>query len=626
MADCLKNVPARDDILVAFVTGIVLFLQIVNFSFMGETGKVGTLFFVAFATLALMLVFLIHARHLVYTSAHVWGLMAWLLIVAGSWQAFNSDWACLMAGVSGVYLVCFLLFSNLYWSSRQFAEKLIDAFLLLGLVAALLGVYEYVYFHTCGPSHSALIPYVLPPDINPRVGGPFGQSNLFALFLTLAQIAYFYRYLHGSSIGRRSLASFLRFLPVLTVATAFFLTYSRGGLVSWTLVFSALVWLVVTRRYLNGQREARKEFYLLLICLAVALLLSQVDPAGSSGSGTGAARLISEETGANNNTSGRFVFWMSAILIFLEYPWLGVGLDNYRFLMNSYGPASHATLGFVEFEAMMSTFWVHNEYLQLLCEGGIFLFAIVLFAVAVFFAKIWRHFIRSTFSGNPFFLYSHLFLLPFLIQSLFEWPLRHPALLLLFVAFAGILVAQYKLRSVSLPGVARLVAVVCVLLSLTATTVMFSHELKIMGFKRAWGAQSLNETIDDFSVLVSNPYSSYRILHNAMPGYTLAALRHERDDLAKALIPHSERLVRLEGAAGQWYDLARLYLRVDRLEDARIAIQKAFELKPTDTVIFSFLHHLNVIKASRATGRPIEFFYPPGLTPVDINFQELKHD
>ena len=84
-------------------------------------------------------------------------------------------------------------------------------------------------------------------------------------------------------------------------------------------------------------------------------------------------------------------------------------------------------------------------------------------------------------------------------------------------------------------------------------------------------------------------------------------------------------MVAIEGARWQWYDLARLYSRVGREDDARKAIEKAINLMPSDDLTWSFLHYLNMLRASRETGRPIDTFWPQG---QEINFSgmELTHE
>ncbi|MBW6512735.1 MAG: O-antigen ligase family protein, partial [Desulfuromonadaceae bacterium] len=416
---------------VIVVVATLFLAQLLNPSFWGMSGRVFLVFLVAF------FVFVVSRSSITRTSCvnisqvHLWLAGGLVLVFLSSTFAFNKSWALLMTAVLLLYVLLFFLIVHISGMRHDFPLLIIDLLLFFGLVGALLGFYEYVYYHSCGPTHAPLIPYLLPPDGEGRISGPYGQPNLFALFLTLTLLAYFYRYLHASLAPRcRSvILESLRFLPFLAVACVFFLTRSKGGLLSLFLLICFLLWLVASKRYLADDCDSRKEFFRLLGCLCVAFVLSRLTFT------TGVEEFVATRSLSNTgiNPDGRFVFWTSAILIFLDHPWLGVGLDNYRFLMNGYGPASHDLLGFVNFEAMKSTFWAHNEYLQLLAEGGIFLFGLVLFFLFFFFKKIWTYCIRPAHIDRPLFLYSHLFLVPFLIQSQFSWPLRHPALLLLFV-------------------------------------------------------------------------------------------------------------------------------------------------------------------------------------------------
>jgi len=602
----------------------ILLTQFVNPSFLAANGKVGTLYVVVFATLMGGGWFVGGRRFIYFSAAHSWAIVAWLLVVAGVFFAFSSSWAILWAGIAGIYLLVFILATNFSRSWEKFADIFVAALTVCGLLAALLGLYEYIHFHTFGPTAYPLIPYLLPLDRESRIAGIYGQPNLFALFLTVTLLAYLYRYLHGSTSAwcRPSWLMTLRFLPVVLVAAIFFLTRSKGGFLSLFLILCFVLWLVVSKRYLREDRFARKEFFLFLTSVVIAFFLSRLVLI------SGIEEIVATRSFADTgiNPSGRFVFWTSAILIFLDHPWLGAGLDNYRFLMNGYGPASHELLGFVEFEAMKSSFWAHNEYLQLLAEGGVLLFGMVLFLLCIFFKKVWQNFIMSACIERPFFLYSHLFLLPFLIQSHFEWPLRHPALFLLFVTFAAILTAQYPLKSVSLSPLARILLVAMFIGGLIVSGFLYLQERDIVRFQKNFATQPLETTLDDFADLAGKPYSAYRVLRNCLPYYTNAALVYGDDSFAQTIIPYSEELVRLEGAGGQWYDLSRLYLRVDRLEDARSAIAEAFELKPTNPLIFDFLHYLNIIRASLETGRPIEEFLPRDVKPVHLNPLERKHD
>ena len=52
-----------------------------------------------------------------------------------------------------------------------------------------------------------------------------------------------------------------------------------------------------------------------------------------------------------------FVFWTWSILIFRDHPWLGVGLDRFKFFLPSHTLAAHDLLGFVPYEAMGFANW-----------------------------------------------------------------------------------------------------------------------------------------------------------------------------------------------------------------------------------------------------------------------------
>jgi hypothetical protein len=286
---------------------------------------------------------------------------------------------------------------------------------------------------------------------------------------------------------------------------------------------------------------------------------------------------------------------------------------------------SHSKLAFVPYEAMMTTDWAHNDLLQILCEGGVIAFGLAVFLLALLFVKIWKNFFKEKIT-EPFFLYSHLFLLPFVIQSMLEWPFRSPPLLILFFTCLGGLLSQYPLVKIRISVWGRRSIRVFLLLALCIAASLFYQEVKIGTFKRDFLREKpVEDTLETFTVLAEHPYSSYRVLNGALPGYLREALRRDDDVLARKILPYYERLSTLEGARWQWYDLARLYLKIGREDDSRKAIERAIDLMPLDPRTEGFLHYLNMRKASRATGRPLDSFWPLG-QKVDFTNLELGHD
>jgi O-antigen ligase len=596
----------------------ILTLQFLLVPFLGDMDRAGKLFLFVFPVLFMAIQFLAKDKEVKFSSAYVVFILLWVIFVISAGQAYCSYWAFIQSCIFASFVIYLGLLTDFSVKNPLLGEYLNTSLLFFGLLAAILGLYEYFHFVLIGPSRATLIPYLLPPDGSIRVAGVFGQPNLFALFLSVVLLAYCYFFVH-SAFNTASRAFFhLRFLPFFVIALVFFLTGSRAGFLSLTLVWGFLLWLVASRRYLSDNVNGRKEIYHLSFCLVCALVVSQ----GFNGFGDSRTAIGTLST-VGMGTDARFVFWMEAFLVFLKNPWLGVGLDNYGFLQDAYGPSAHKLLGFVPYEAMLNTDWAHNELLQILCEGGLFAFCLVLFLLFVLLWKIKSNFINRNTQFSPIFLYSHLFLLPFIVQSMFSWPFRSPPLLVLFFSFLGVLLSQYPLRTIRIPAVLRRILMVFIFLGVCATLTLFYQEIRIGAFKRSLvGAEQPEATLGDFDALVSHPYSTYRVLNNALPLYSMDALRRNDVSLGEKIIPYFEQLTSLEGARWQWYNLARIYFLVGREEEARAAIKQTIDLMPSDDIVWAFDHYLDMLKASRETGRPLESFLPHG-EKFDLNALEL---
>ena len=585
----------------------VLLLQFATVPFLGDIDMAGKLFLLAFATLVCAL-FSLRTVAMVRVSP-AFGLLALLLMVffASAMQAFNPEWAFIQVGILALNLLFLLMITHWVSKNPDFYHSFVDSLLSFGLIAALLGLYDYVHFLVFGPTPFMLIPYLLPPNHSLRVGGPYGQPNLFAVFLTVVLLVYFYQYLHRPEDMPSGPLATLRLLPFSLVALVFFLTGSRGGLLSLSIILGFLTWLVASGRYLADARNNRVEFFRLLLCLGVAFIVAQ----GLGGWFAPGVKLGSALGDVGISTDARFVFWTSAVFIFLAHPWLGVGLDGFQFFQNEFGPIAHKALGFVNYEAMGHTKWVHNELLQILCEGGIFAFVLVIFLNWLFFKKIWGEIIKDKNEREPFSLYCYLFLLPFIIQAMFGWPLRHPALLALFFTFLGILFSQYPLFDVALSNAKRSVLVVLFFFGLLLTVCLASKEVSIGRLKHDLkNKHNIEKTIPLFEHLVNNPYSKERVLSYALPIYLNEALARKNKTLAILILPFYDRLCLTKGAHYDWYNLALLFFKIGKENDSHVAIQHAIELMPSSDSYWDFLHYLNIRQASKDTGRSMETFSP----------------
>ncbi len=488
----------------------------------------------------------------------------------------------------------------------SFGLLFLDGILFAGVAAASLGLYQYVdYLVFRQPAH-VFVPYLVPATWDARVTGMYGQPNMMALFLTLSLLAFCYRYVHTGHSFSSGFIRHLRFLPVVQIGLVFFLTQSRNGTLSLVFCFGFLAVLGLKKHYCTDKGERQEFLYFLLSLLIAFLLFKFLSNLGSSG---GSELLVDAELRSGSD-DGRYVFWMSSLLMFLDHPWLGVGLDNFKFLLPRYAPQAHELLGFVEFEAMGYTKWAHNELLQILCEGGIVAFLPLTALVGLYVRGLW-HLYWGRHCSGPLFLYSHLFLLPFVFQSMLSWPLRFVPLMFLFWVLAGVLLAQYPIRHVNLCRVSRGGFAGTILVALLLVGVLFRQELNIgslyFGLKKDL---LMGQNLDDFENLLHNPYSEHRMLYAFLPKYINLAFTRKDRELAARLLPHAERSVRLQGGHWQWYGLSMLYQRLDREAESREAVRRALDLQPTNMGAWQLLHYLNVLEAARKTGRPVESFYP----------------
>lgn len=600
------------------IVGGIFLLQVLIVPYLSDMADTGKLFCFAFLVLATAVRFFLSADEVRYSRLQVGLLLFCSLLLLSAFQAFRSPWALVQTGVVGLLLLFLLLFVNRAFDSPQLRMKMVDGLLLFGVSAAVLGLYEYCHSILLGPTREMLIPFLLPPNLTWRVGGPYGQPNLFAVLLIVTLLGFFFRFLHQRpELPSRLYA--LRYLPFILVALNLGLTWSRAGLISIVMVFGFLVWLVASGRYLESDRSARWEMIRLLLCLTAAIIVAKLalEPKDVINSSVFAS---------DPSTDSRFVFWTSAVMIFLERPWLGVGLDGYQFFQNDFGPLAHQFLGFVPYEAMGNTKWAHNELLQILCEGGGAAFILAVLFILILLRMIWKNFVRGAGESEPFFLYSHLLLLPFIIQSMFGWTFRSPPHLFLFFAFLGVLLSQYPLRTAVVKPSVRWLLVMSLVASLGVASFLLVKEVELGTFMHQINANaSMDDTFPKFKKLAGYQYTEHRTLSYALPYYAHDALSQDNNHLIELIIPYYERLCSTEGMRGYWYTLALLYLRLDDRDQSKVAINRAIELMPSLDLYWHFLHYLNMLEASQTTGRPLEEFFPQG-QKIDLSDLEPSHE
>jgi len=537
------------------------------------------------------------------------------LVVLSSSSAYNAPSAIVSGGVFLLLLIFgVFIVPNIF--PRGLDHVFFSIFLVFIQIVSSLGLYQYFSFFFNGKTRIPLIPYLLPPNKGYRVSGIFGQPNLFALLLVVGILVFIFMHLHEPLLlnSPNKLINRIRYLPLMSTSLVFFLTGSRAGFLALFISFLLISLFFVNRGELSRKSVVKSEILKLFLVIVAAYILCFL---------LNEYLLLIPGRGFTNvgmSADARFVFWTASLLIFFKHPLLGVGFDNFNFFLPKYTNPAHDLLGFVEYEAMGYTKWSHNELLQLFCETGGILGIVIVGILFVFLFKLIGILQKNKKCSLRLF-FAHLFLLPFIIQSMFSWPLRHPSLLLLFFLFIGSLLSFYSSKIVSFSRWGSILirsSAICFLI-----IILFLGFFEIqMGsfFHNKKYSENVLSSFSRFEELVKNPYLEHTLLLEAVPSYVYAVNKNKDINSGMKILPYAEKLVVLHGSHWQWFNLALLYYLLERNEDAMHAAERAIFLRPMELRYWSFQHYLNMITASRKTGRPMREFLPipPGGTANDL--------
>lgn len=206
-----------------------------------------------------------------------------------------------------------------------------------------------------------------------RASGPLIDPNAWAAMLNLLFFGVLTHYLtiDGTSRGHLRACEILLFLLV----TAFFSAYSRAATVVFLVIFTAFAaWVGVTsremlRRFTTGALIALVSFSL------VHGYASQTEASHAEG------YTLNVEDKA---WSQRFAEWEGAWQVYLEHPLTGTGLGTFKVQY-----PRHRTEG----DLWSLGNYVHNDYIQLLQEGGplqlLFVVSLIALLVAILGRQWW---------------------------------------------------------------------------------------------------------------------------------------------------------------------------------------------------------------------------------------------
>ena len=244
--------------------------------------------------------------------------------------------------------------------------------------------------------------------------GPFVNQHHFASFMQMTG-GVTLGFILGNSVSRDK--KILLVIALVLMGAAAMLTGSRGGALGLMAMASFAVLLSFATGGSVRRRSAGRRSVWIPIAAGAAFLLLMVSAVVFVGGEDSFLRGIGMTDTSDDVTSGRAHFWGIGLKMFLDHPILGVGFDAFG-------------VAFTRYDTWSGLFRVeqaHNEYLQVLAEGGILAFLCLI----AFIYLLFRSGLRTVRTGSGIVREASIGALAgcvgILVHSIFDFPLRTPS-------------------------------------------------------------------------------------------------------------------------------------------------------------------------------------------------------
>lgn len=269
--------------------------------------------------------------------------------------------------------------------------------------------------------------------------GPFINRHHFAGYMELTLAIPLGLLFSGSIEGEKKL---LYVFVVVMMSMALVLTNSRGGLISLVAEILFLVVIAGFRKKHSAREPEEKQKRIrsgaVRVALALVLIIGIIGGTLFFGGEDALNRFVGT-VNADDPTTGRAHFWNVTLDIIHAHPLIGTGLGAFGVIYTKYD--SHNGLYRLE--------QAHNDYLQVLSDGGIIgavlglFFIVALFRMGLARRESGDEFRRGVATGALAGCFAVL------VHSFFDFTLHTPANALLFLMLAALATVNGRVENVS---------------------------------------------------------------------------------------------------------------------------------------------------------------------------------
>jgi hypothetical protein len=320
------------------------------------------------------------------------------------------------------------------------SRRLATAIVAIGLLLALIGIIQFAVLGDHAYGGMKIYGFWAPMNKLTTPFGPFVNKNHFAGWMLMGLplaislgLGWFERTAGRTSRGWRAVLQWasspeggkaqLCALAATVMAVSLLMTRSRSGLAGFMLALM-LAGVVVSRRF-GGTRARATALGVLALLLVVSFAWAGVNMSDRFATGGGSVDL-------------RRHIWRDALTVIRAFPLVGTGLNTFGVAMAIY-QTPPAEGHFQE---------AHNDYLQVVVEGGVLLAVPAAAALALLVAGIRRRFAAGDEDGMAYWLRvgATTGLIAIALQSLVEFSLQMPGNAVMAVVLMAIALHEAPTR------------------------------------------------------------------------------------------------------------------------------------------------------------------------------------